>query len=179
MPDKLHTRIKERRIELGLSQEKLALACNVGQSTVANWERGGHIPRQGKINKIAAALNTDEVWLISGNHSSNEGAVNRYLNTPIRHVPLYNWPMNSKSLDAEKPIGYVTMTIAPENVFALIAPKSGTEFPHETMLMFTKDYAADETGTFLEISEAGTQLKTSDSPPEHAEGRLIFSQMAH
>ncbi len=179
MPNKLHTRIKERRIELGLSQETLATACSVRQSTIANWERGGHIPRQGKINQIASALKTNEIWLISGKHPVNEGAVNRYLNTPIRHIPLYNWPHNPKSFDADKPTGYVTMTIAPENVFALFAPVSGTDFPHETMLMFTKDFAKDDSGIFLELSGTRPALRTAKSPPQHAAGRLIFSQTAH
>lgn len=179
MPDKLHTRIRERRVELGLSQERLAIACNVGQSTVANWERGGHTPRQGKINKIASALGTDEIWLISGNHAPDQGAVNKYLNTPIRHVPLYNWPQSSKSFEPAKPIGYVTMTIAPENVFALLAPKDGTQFPHETMLMFTIDYSAKASGIFLELTETRAILKEFETPPQHAAGRLIFSQMAH
>lgn len=179
MPDKLHARIKNRRIELGLSQEALAMTCGVGQSTVANWERGGHIPRQGKISTIANALNIDEIWLISGEHPANEGAVNRYLNTPIRHVPVFNWPDSKRSFELEKPIGYVTMTIAPENVFALFAPKNRSDFQHETMLMFTKDYNETDSGVFLELTDSDADLKTAEGPSEQTAGRLIFSQTAH
>jgi len=179
MPDKLHTRIKNRRVELGLSQEILAAACDVGQSTVANWERGGHIPRPGKIGKIAAALNIEEIWLISGEHPSNEGPINQYLNTPIRHIPVYNWPYSKTAFDNDKPIGYVTMTIGPENVFALLAPKSGTEFKHGTLLMFTRDYEPSREGIFLELSEAQSKLKAADHSPSSCIARLIFSQTAH
>ncbi len=179
MPDKLHSRIKNRRLELGLSQDALATACGVRQSTVANWELGGHIPRQGKIRKIAEALQLDEIWLISGEHPANEGAVNRYLNTPIRHVPVYNWPESQQSFEAEKPIGYVTMTIAPENVFAVFAPENRTDFQHETMLMFTKDYNDSDSGVFLELTDSKADLKTAERPTELTAGRLIFSQTAH
>ena len=58
MPTNIPLRIKQRRKELGLSQDELAKACDVGQSTVANWERGGHIPRQATLHKIAVALRT-------------------------------------------------------------------------------------------------------------------------
>jgi len=58
MPTNIPFRIKQRRKELSLSQAALAKACGVGQSTVANWERGGHIPRQATLHKIAAALKT-------------------------------------------------------------------------------------------------------------------------
>ena len=179
MPDKIHNRIKNRRIELGLSQDILAKTCGVGQSTVANWERGGHIPRPAKINKIAKALNIEEVWLITGEHPTNEGPINQYLNTPIRHIPVFNWPSSKPAFDSEKPIGYVTMTIGPKNVFSLLAPKNGTEFKHNTLLMFTRDYNSSETGIFLSLTNTDFTLKTANTPPSDCEGRLIFSQTAH
>jgi len=179
LPDKIHSRIKDRRRELGLSQEALATACQVGQSTVANWERGGHIPRPAKMSKIANALKIEEVWLISGEHPANEGPVNRYLNTPIRHIAVYNWPKSQSDFDTHKPIGYVTMTIAPENVFALLAPKSGTGFKADTLLMFTKDYEQHEAGLFLETQNTEFRLKSSEHPTSSSQGRLIFSQTAH
>jgi len=179
MPNNLHNRIKLRRIELGLSQDALAKACNVGQSTIANWERGGHIPRPGKISKIAKALNINDVWLISGEHAANEGPVNRYLNTPIRHVPVYDWPLNSKTFNSIRPNGYVTMTIEPKNTFSIIAPKNGTSFNAGTMLMFTQDYQENESGIYLVLTETTATLETLKTPHSSVVGRLIFSQTAH
>jgi len=179
LPDKIHNRIKNRRIELGLSQEILAKACNVGQSTVANWERGGHIPRSGKIGKIAQALNIEEVWLISGEHSTNEGPINQYLNTPIRHIPVNNWPTSKTAFESQKPMGYVTMTIGPKNVFALLAPKTGTKFKHNTLLMFTKEYEQRTEGIYLTLTETDSSLTSAKMAPSNSMGRLIFSQTAH
>ena len=179
MPDKLHTRIKNRRIELGLSQEILATACEVGQSTVANWERGGHIPRSGKISKIAKALGIEEVWLVSGEHPTNEGPINQYLNTPIRHIPVNNWPASKTAFESQKPMGYVTMTIGPKNVFALLAPKTGTKFRHNTLLMFTTEYDESAEGIFLALSETDCTLSSAQMAPPNTSGRLIFSQTAH
>lgn len=179
MPDKIHHRIKNRRQELGLSQESLATACNVRQSSVANWERGGHVPRAGKINIIAKALDIEEVWLVSGEHPTNEGPVNSYLNTPIRHIPVHNWPPSQSDFETQKPIGYVTMTIEPENVFALLAPEDGTPFKKDTLLMFCKDYKSSEAGVFLETSNSQLALNSADKAGENCIGRLIYSQSAH
>jgi len=179
MPNNLHNRIKSRRMELGLSQDALAKACNVGQSTVANWERGGHIPRPAKISKIAQALGINDIWLISGEHGTNEGPVNRYLNTPIRHVPVYDWPLNLKIFNSTRPNGYVTMTIEPENTFSVIAPEEGTSFKSGTMLMFTQDYDDNESGIYLILTEKTASLETLDQPQPSAIGRLIFSQTSH
>ena len=179
MPEKLNTRIKNRRIELGLSQEILAKACNVGQSTVANWERGGHIPRTNKISKIAEALNIEEVWLISGEHPVDEGPINQYLNTPIRHIPVNNWPTSKTAFESQKPMGYVTMTIGPKSVFALLAPKTGTEFKHNTLLMFSEEYVQSAEGIYLVLKEENYNLTHSKTAPLNSVGRLIFSQTAH
>ena len=116
---------------------------------------------------------------MSGEHPANEGAINQYLNTPIRHIPVFKCPANKTAFETDKPIGYVTMTISPHNVFALLAPKSGTEFKHNTLLMFTKDYDENDEGTFLNLTDSDFTLKKNQSPPPDCAGRLIFSQTAH
>jgi transcriptional regulator with XRE-family HTH domain len=43
-PTVIGTRIAKRRHQLGLKQEELASDLKVTKSTVANWERGKHLP---------------------------------------------------------------------------------------------------------------------------------------
>ena len=48
--------IKERRVELGLSQEQLAQLARIGQSTISEIEAGKHNPTVDVALKIARAL---------------------------------------------------------------------------------------------------------------------------
>ena len=47
--------IKRKRLEAGLSQEKLALEIGVFQSTVSAWEQGKSTPQPKNLKKIAEA----------------------------------------------------------------------------------------------------------------------------
>ncbi len=49
-------KIKEIRIQKGLSQEALAKKINVSQQAVASWESGSRSPSSTKIPALAAAL---------------------------------------------------------------------------------------------------------------------------
>ena len=50
--------IKERRTELGVTQEWLAERSGVGRSTISEIENGKHIPDVEEAIAIARALNT-------------------------------------------------------------------------------------------------------------------------
>jgi len=178
MSDTLQNRIKVRRKALSMSQHDLAQACGVGQSTVANWERGGHIPRQATLARIAKVLEIEEGWLITGEHSANHGPLNNYLTTPIRHIPVYDWPKNAQDFGGTHPQRYITMTIGPENVFALLAPKSGTDFKEGTILAFTRNLGETE-GVFLFLGEDYARLEGSASPSNVPSARLIYSLTTH
>ncbi|HAX74838.1 MAG TPA: XRE family transcriptional regulator [Cyanobacteria bacterium UBA11372] len=41
----LGQKIRERRESLGLTRRQVALACNVVESTVINWETDRHVPK--------------------------------------------------------------------------------------------------------------------------------------
>ncbi|HCB94414.1 MAG TPA: hypothetical protein DEP65_01205 [Ruminococcus sp.] len=49
-------KIKELRQSIGITQEQLAEQLNVGQSTVAMWERGINMPRSDKLPELAKVL---------------------------------------------------------------------------------------------------------------------------
>lgn len=53
------TRIRELRIAIGLSQEKLSFACNLDRTYVGSVERGERNISVINLNKIAIALKTD------------------------------------------------------------------------------------------------------------------------
>lgn len=178
MSDTFQSRIKVQRKALSFSQHDLAKACGVSQSTVANWERGGHIPRQATLARIAKALQIKENWLVTGEHSENTGPLNSYLNTPIRHVPVYDWPENFDDFERARPQRYITMTVDPDNVFALLAPKSGTEFKEGTVLAFTR-VLGETTGMFLLLGAEETTLESRTPPTDLPSARLIYSLTAH
>jgi transcriptional regulator with XRE-family HTH domain len=60
-------RIRTLRRALGMTQDELALACEVSRSAVAQWEtdRAGQL--RGNISRIAAALGANVETLLEGN----------------------------------------------------------------------------------------------------------------
>ena len=175
MPYNIPFRIKQRRKELGLSQEALAKACGVGQSTVANWERGGHVPRQATLHKIAVALKTDEIWLLGGERTDIRGPLNSYLAQPIRHVTILNWPTNLSTFKSAQPIGYLPIASQEEDIFALMTTQDTHGFKAGTTLVFTRN--SDEAGIFLDMSEDSCLL--SDVHSSQSQARLIYSFTSH
>lgn len=177
MPSNIPNRIKQRRKELGLSQDALAKACGVGQSTVANWERGGHIPRQATLHKIAKALKTDDVWILSGEHTKALESLNTYLTRPIRHVAVYDWPRNASALNSALPHTYIAVTSEHNEMFALVLRQETGEFKAGTTLAFTREYNEALPGQFLNISDENCGLSDIHTPQSNA--RLIYSFTPH
>ena len=58
--------IKRKRLEAGLSQEKLALEIGVFQSTVSAWEQGKSTPQPKNLKRISEALNCSVADLLDG-----------------------------------------------------------------------------------------------------------------
>lgn len=56
MPEKLENRLKERRVEFGLTQAELAEKCGVSRKTVNTVENGVFVPSTLLALKLAAAL---------------------------------------------------------------------------------------------------------------------------
>lgn len=84
---KLGQRIAQARKTADLTQEGLAEAINVGQSTVAGWERGVAEPDIATLQRIATAASTDPAWLAFGRAQSSaivEGS--KYLPVPNRDL---------------------------------------------------------------------------------------------
>ena len=68
MDNNLGERLKQRRLELDLSQLELARRAKVSQGTIAQLEIGRN-QGSGKILDIAIALNVSPEWLLYGKTS--------------------------------------------------------------------------------------------------------------
>ncbi|WP_437609691.1 LexA family protein [Erwinia sp. V71] len=92
----LATRVKSRRLELGLSQEKAAEAAGIKQQTWQAIEDGTTMkPRN--IVGIAKALKTDPAWLVDGGPMMPVADVN------TRRVPLISY-VQAGNLAHGKPV---------------------------------------------------------------------------
>ena len=137
-------RIKKARLQNGLSQVELAEAANVSQPTVANWETDSHAPRQPALLKLAEILNSSPQWFIAGGVDTNGHtlAPKQYLDTPIHHIPIVEWPAPSafenETPDLNGPRDYIALSVNVKRPFALIAsdPAMAALFPIGTAIIF-------------------------------------------
>lgn len=125
--DNLHKRIKSTRVSLGLSQANLAQKTGVSQPTVANWENGSHVPRQSVLEKIADVLNVSALWLLSGTREGDAIPASLYLQTPIRHVPIFRKSEVQKDFEASAPIGYFPYASLHVSLFGLMEQQDDTK----------------------------------------------------
>ncbi|EDM78363.1 transcriptional regulator [Plesiocystis pacifica SIR-1] len=64
--EELGDRVRERRRELGLSQEKLAEKAQVSKETIGRLEQGGGTPSLFTVRKVANALGETVSALLAG-----------------------------------------------------------------------------------------------------------------
>ncbi|WKI50147.1 helix-turn-helix domain-containing protein (plasmid) [Klebsiella pneumoniae] len=62
----LNDRIRRRRTELDLSQQKLADAVKVSHVTIFKWENGETEPKGQNLFKLSKALKCSPTWLLYG-----------------------------------------------------------------------------------------------------------------
>jgi transcriptional regulator with XRE-family HTH domain len=63
----IHKRIKQRRLELGMTQEQLAKAVGMGGAQAAQkWESGWSAPTRSRMPIVAKVLQVTEEWLVTG-----------------------------------------------------------------------------------------------------------------
>ena len=70
-------RIKNRRLELGLSQRKLGQRCNISGSAVAQWESEQTNLSSDSLMLVAKALETTPEWIMTGESRSSQVANDR------------------------------------------------------------------------------------------------------
>jgi transcriptional regulator with XRE-family HTH domain len=64
--DTIGGRIRQSRIETGLSQRQLAMHLAVNNRTLENWEEDRSEPRANKLVTLAGVLNVPPTWLLTG-----------------------------------------------------------------------------------------------------------------
>jgi transcriptional regulator with XRE-family HTH domain len=95
----IHSRIRERRLELGLSREQLGeMSGGVTYQTVGKWETedadGGSAPKRGRLPLVARALKTTATWLLTGNSDTVNGDD---VNSKYVFIPPYHSPFQQES----------------------------------------------------------------------------------
>lgn len=103
----IHTRIKERRIELKMLQKELARNVGVSQQTVQKWELpeplGGTAPKRFRIKKVADQLKVTEEWLLTG----NSGNLSNGNNKPKKFVFIPRYRPGSQRVKQHVEIPYL------------------------------------------------------------------------
>ena len=56
---------------MGLKGKELAERVGCHPPDISDWEKGKNIPSVESLMKLARALETNETWLVSGNHPKN------------------------------------------------------------------------------------------------------------
>ena len=69
----LRTRLREARLEAGLTQAQVAGRLGVPRPNVARWEEGSQLPRVDNALKLAEACGTtvERVWTCEPNNKPN------------------------------------------------------------------------------------------------------------
>ena len=76
MTDISAQRIKQRRKELGMSQDELAKKLGVERSTIGKWETGASNLKMSKVEEIAKVLNCSAIWLMGFEFNSSGQHIN-------------------------------------------------------------------------------------------------------
>ncbi|MBL4870828.1 MAG: helix-turn-helix transcriptional regulator [Robiginitomaculum sp.] len=172
--DSIGERIKQTRLSKGLSQVELASAVDVSQPTVANWENGSHIPRQAVFDRLSELLNAPLHWLIGGAQDQNgfTQISQQFLKTPIKHVPILNWPNCNDLIESKIEDGtardYLTISTLAKKPFALVVNTQNlnTEFPIGTTIIFDADIDTMAQDSFyLFVDNQNIVLRQWHKPP--------------
>ncbi|MFB9242385.1 helix-turn-helix transcriptional regulator [Massilia antarctica] len=83
--DTIHTRIKQRREELGMSMKELAEKVGVSAwQTVQQWEKeGGTAPKRSRLQAVADALQTTPEFLTYGSAVAQVAALGNEMLTSL------------------------------------------------------------------------------------------------
>lgn len=107
MLDSIGQRIKGKRKELGLTQEKLAKLCGNYTSDISDWEKNKTKPSLDKVSILAINLKTTTDFLIQGAITNKEEGGQK-MDCVIKLEMLMESPYLQKNEKAEL-LGYIQM----------------------------------------------------------------------
>jgi len=84
----LASRIKELRVNLGLTQSELAGKLNLSTNSIFKYEKGLSVPSPANLFKIASLGETTTDWLISGKSSMH--SMQKTDSDEFCYIPLYD-----------------------------------------------------------------------------------------
>lgn len=87
----LNERIRARRIDMDMSQQKLADAVKVSHVTIFKWENGDTEPKGKNLFSLSRVLKCSPTWLLYGDDSSSP--------TPANELPTELDERQQKLLD--------------------------------------------------------------------------------
>lgn len=99
----IHERIRQRRRELGLTQQALADKAGVNRVTVTGWEKGDYQPNGVNLQELAEALETDARWLTDGVENTETNVRFSKFNSPHGEYPLISWVSAGNWCEALEP----------------------------------------------------------------------------
>jgi len=170
----LHARIKSKRLDRGLSQSDLAEQSGVSQPTVTNWENGSHVPRKEALFKISKILDVETIWLLSGENTLAGSPAQQYLDKPIRHIPVYDWPNSLGEFPAHKPLAYYPFATEQIGMFGILSNAELLIFDRQT-----KTYSLTDMCLFNDAGKPILDRYSKISQPETIIARLHTSIITH
>lgn len=73
--DTFQARLKQALSDKGITASQLSDISGVGKSDISNYLNGAYKPKPDKVEKLASALNTDPMWLMYGNKTTQSFVV--------------------------------------------------------------------------------------------------------
>ncbi len=146
--ENLQSRIKSSRVDQGLSQAALADLTGVSQPTVANWENGSHTPRHSVLMRIGEALGVEPIWLLSGSFAEGDKAVQNYMKRPIRHIPVYSWPVSGQTFAAGPARGYLPFSTHHDHLLGALRLREDEE-AYEVIVLNTQEHPSTKPGRYI------------------------------
>lgn len=68
-------KVKDRRTQLKIDQDKLATLCGVSRRTIVSYETGGKYPREATLRKLAGALGVTERYLMNDDETDPSAGI--------------------------------------------------------------------------------------------------------
>ncbi|HCZ8848593.1 TPA: LexA family transcriptional regulator [Proteus mirabilis] len=99
----MNERIRQRRLELKMTQQDLAKKAGVNRVTVTGWEKGDYQPNGFNLQALANALEVSPLWLVDGKEESSSNVSFLKLNRPGGEYPLISWVSAGNWCEAIEP----------------------------------------------------------------------------